>query len=132
MTEMTSPNPPARKRMIVPLVVLVLFVLAAGTFGTLWLLERGDHSKVSEELTVVRTETDGVRAKLSEAEKKQADLDKQVTEAGNARRTAETTAWANEDCAKATKEMNAAALARDLKLFEEKFDNAWFHCGGES
>lgn len=109
------------KRMIMPIVAGV-FVLAAGTFGTLWLLERSDHRKAADELTSLRAEADGVRAQVAEAEKKRAEWDKKIMDVSNARLAAESVAYSSRRCVDAAREWlklpagNSAQL--DKKIVE--------------
>ncbi|MCE7005588.1 hypothetical protein LWC34_22570 [Kibdelosporangium philippinense] len=117
-----------RRRPIVPLVAVALFVLTAGTFGTLWLLERAEHSTVSEQLTAVEAESNDVKAKLAVAQEKQDGLDKRNVEVSNAKRTAETAAYNNRDCAKATREMHIAGAAGNVAEYQTKWEYAYYYC----
>jgi hypothetical protein len=58
------------------LVVLVaVFFVAAGVFGALWFVERGDHKTTQGQLTSTRGEADDTRAQLKEAQKRANDAD---------------------------------------------------------
>lgn len=101
------------KRMLTP-IVAVVFVLAAGTFGTLWLLERNGHSKTVEELTTLRTEADGAKTQLAEAEKKRAEWDKKIVDVSNARVEAEDAARSSHDCVEAARKWVQLPTAADF------------------
>lgn len=60
---MSEQRPVRAKGVVAVLAVTIVFLLAAGTFGTLWVMEKGGHSATSERLTGARTQVDDLRAK---------------------------------------------------------------------
>lgn len=69
-------NQPHGTRTLSVLVALVVvLLLAAGAFGTLWFIERGDHRATTDQLTAARAETDDANAKRQKAEARERDAD---------------------------------------------------------
>lgn len=91
-----APPPPSSSKRTAAVVLTILAVLLLGatvTLGALWLVERGDHSKTTEQLTVKdgqlstrdkeladeKKAHDGTKSKLSEVEKAKTDAEGKVT-----------------------------------------------------
>jgi uncharacterized protein HemX len=65
----TTANHPRRNRTMPVLVALVVVLfLAAGAFGTLWFIERGDHKATTDQLTASRADADDAKAKRQKSE----------------------------------------------------------------
>jgi hypothetical protein len=97
-------GPPKRTAVVVLTIVAVLMLGAAATFGTLWVLERGDHNETTQQLSTKDKQLadekkahDGTKTALSDSEKAKAD--------------AEVKATALTPCAEAGKQFAKLALA---------------------
>ncbi|RSM74344.1 hypothetical protein DMH04_40080 [Kibdelosporangium aridum] len=101
--------------MIIP-IMAVVFVLAAGAFGALWLLERSDHRKATDELTGLRAEVDGLRVQVAEAEKKQAEWDRKIMDVSNARLAAEDVGRSSHRCVEVAREWLALPAGNTAQL----------------
>jgi hypothetical protein len=53
---------------IVLVALTVLLFLTAGTFGTLWFVQQGDHVKATEQLKDARKDVEDAKAKLAVAD----------------------------------------------------------------
>lgn len=80
----SAPLPKARRNRVV-IVLAVVFLLAAGTFGTLWFVERGDHRTTAEQLNDRETRLADVQAKLDKAQKDLKDADARTMNASSGR-----------------------------------------------
>ncbi|MFD1045513.1 hypothetical protein ACFQ1S_07930 [Kibdelosporangium lantanae] len=68
-TESVEEGQPRRGKAVPVLVALVVvLVLAAGAFGTLWFMEKGDHRATNDQLTAARADADAAKAKGQKAE----------------------------------------------------------------
>jgi uncharacterized protein HemX len=80
-------GPPNKRTAVVVLTILAVVMLgAAGTFGTLWLLERGDHNETTQQLSTKdqqladeRKAHEGTKTKLTDSEKAKADAEAKTT-----------------------------------------------------
>jgi uncharacterized protein (DUF3084 family) len=84
---MTGQKPRWGRNAVVLIAAAVVFLLAAGTFGTLWIIERNDHSAASEQLTGARTEAEQARTKLRDAESKRKAINDKLQETVGKERT---------------------------------------------
>jgi hypothetical protein len=66
--------------MVVPVVLAVVLLLAAGAFMALWLIERGDHKATTVQLGGVRTEIAGVDKEISGAQTAYTDAETRLKE----------------------------------------------------
>jgi uncharacterized protein HemX len=65
----SAANHPRRSRTVPVLVALVVvLVMAAGAFGTLWFVEKGDHKATTDQLTAAKADADAAKAKGQKAE----------------------------------------------------------------
>jgi uncharacterized membrane protein len=65
---MSEQRPPRAKGVVPILAIAIVFLLTAGTFGTLWVLEKVEHSATEERLTGARTQVQDLTAKGKDAE----------------------------------------------------------------
>jgi hypothetical protein len=107
---------------VVALTILVVLMLgAAGTFGTLWLLERGDHNETTQQLSTKdkqladeKAAHEGTKTKLTDSEKAKADAEAKataMTPCAEAGKQFATLALSNASEAEATKAATAMILA---------------------
>lgn len=81
-----APRKPRNKPAIVMTALAIVFLLAAGAFGALWLVEQGDHKGTNSELQTVRSNLSKTTKQLEDTEKERASAvaDKQRAEQSSA------------------------------------------------
>jgi cytoskeletal protein RodZ len=128
------PKPGSKVARIFAALTIVLFV-AAGTFGTLWFIERGDHKATSGQLNSARDEVKDNQAKLADANTRLKDADTKVrtaedkaTKADSDRAKAEEAVQAKNDCADAGKALAVAVKASDQKAGEAAATRVLLSC----
>lgn len=80
------PERPRRTAVVVLSIVAVLLLGGAGAFAALWIVERGDHDKATEQLSTRDKELsdekkahEGTKTKLGETDKAKTDAEAKVT-----------------------------------------------------
>ncbi|RSM74347.1 hypothetical protein DMH04_40095 [Kibdelosporangium aridum] len=81
-----APRKPRNKPAIVMTVLAIVFFLASGAFGALWLVEQGDHKGTNSELQTVRSNLSKTTKQLEDTERERAGAvsDKQRAEQNSA------------------------------------------------
>jgi hypothetical protein len=112
MTEI-SQKPRRGKGAIVLIAAAVVFLMAAGAFGTLWILERDDHRATTEQLTGPRAQAAEAKTKLREAEDKRKAIGDKLQDTVTRERTLDITLDKFMNCADAGLKWANAVRARD-------------------
>lgn len=109
--------------------IAVVFFLVAATFGTLWIIEHGDHKDTSSQLTTVRTEVEGERAKAKAAEAKTQAAEAKTQEAVNEQQKLRKTNESMQACVNAGKAIVKAILENNEAAVEAAGQDLALRCG---
>ncbi|MFD1050925.1 hypothetical protein ACFQ1S_38070, partial [Kibdelosporangium lantanae] len=109
------PRKPRNKAATLMAVLVVFFVLASGTLGTLYLVEVGDHKATASDLQITRDSLDRTRAELKTT---QADKETALAAKQRLERDAENT----KPCLTAVKGMIHARTEDEFKKFADDVD----------
>ncbi|MGW5051652.1 hypothetical protein [Actinokineospora sp. NPDC004072] len=112
-----APAKSGRGPVVVLVVLLVLGVLGAGAFATLWIIERGDHTATQESLT--RSE-----GSLAASEKKVKAAEDALAGAEEDKRIAETKVGELTKCQEAGRDLLASLEGGDTPENREKTSDA--------
>jgi hypothetical protein len=107
----------------------VLLFLAAGTFGTLWLLKQSDRGTATDQVTTTRAEVDDTTAKLKTAEADAAAAEKDLSDAQDARAKAWDIWDGDKQCATIARELNKAGQAGDVERMKTAVVDMLGACG---
>jgi hypothetical protein len=125
--------PPKRKATGLLIALVAVFVVATGTFVTLWFVERGDHKSTQGQLSASRADADDNNTKRQVAEKRAHDAENNSVDLLNERdqlqrdldtangQIAELTKEPT-PCANAGRAVNKAARAADDKALKAAID----------
>jgi hypothetical protein len=115
----------------------VVFFVAAGTFGTLWFIERGDHKATAGQLNATRGEADDSRTKQQEAEAQAKEAETKSAQAASERAKVEdqlqeaNLKLSTQGADPATRDGRCAGAARELtKAIKAGDDRAADTAGG--
>jgi septal ring factor EnvC (AmiA/AmiB activator) len=119
--------------------LVAVFFLAAGAFGALWFVERGDHKTTQGQLTSARAETDDTRSQLQAAQKRANDADglnsdlsikraRLQQDLDDANRKLEELAKEPTPCADAGRALAKAVRANDQKAGEDAGVKIFLNC----
>lgn len=135
------PAPPKPKAGVnrVLVVLVAVFFVAAGAFGALWLVERGDHKTTQSQLTSSRAETDDTKTQLQAAQKRANDADglnsdlsvkraRLQQDLDDANKKLEEFAKEPTPCADAGRALAKAARSNDQKAGEDAGVQIFLHC----
>lgn len=107
MTDENSPVQKSRLRRWL-LVVVAVFVVATGAFGTLWFIERDNHKTTAGHVGSARTEIQDAGTKLANMEKRHVDVQGRVKKAEQEIQKHEADVAANKPCTDAGHELVTA------------------------
>lgn len=119
-----EPTPQPRKP-IALIVVAVVLLLAAGTFGTLWVLEKNSHSTTTSQLGEANEKQKAFDSKLDTEKNKYDDLNAEF-------KKAKAVTEANTLCLSAAKQMVIALEEDDDKKGEQAVKDIIVNCRDRS
>jgi hypothetical protein len=125
---MNEQKPRWGKGAVVLIAAAVVFLLAGGAFGTLWILERNDHSATTEQLTGSRTQAEAARTKLKEADDKRKAIADKLQDAVTKERTQVVTNDRYRPCADASRVFANAVRAQDSNALEKSIPDLTLFC----
>jgi len=125
---MNDQKPRRGKGAVVLIAAAVIFLLAAGAFGTLWILERNDHSATTTQLTDSRTQAGTANAKLKEADDKRKAMADKLQEAVTQERSQEVANDKYRPCAEASRVLASAVRAEDNAAVEKAIPDMTIFC----
>jgi flagellar basal body-associated protein FliL len=125
---MTTPGKPRRKITVVLAGFAVLLFLAAGAFGTLWFIERGDHDTTRAQLTAARTEAEDNKTKQKAAETKATDAEGKWHDATAERQKAQNAKEREALCAGNSRDLIAAVKANKQAEAEKLLTSVVMSC----
>jgi hypothetical protein len=118
---------PHRAVRILVALVVVLF-LVAGTFGTLWFVERGDHKTTAGQLDATRAEVDYSEGKQRKAEAEAKDAQARAMQAASERAKLEDARIQDKLCVDAGKALSLATEAQDSAWAKKATDDVVIFC----
>lgn len=97
----------------------VVFLLVAGSSGTLWIIERDEHSATSEQLPGLRAQVHEARTKLRDAEGRTKTMSDKLQEIVNQERAHDIVRERRTNCATAGRDFAGALRSGDDKAYED-------------